>query len=184
MPTKPDLSGLGLGAAAGHSLLVLATLAALLLACSAPSTSTGPAVRAENVWSRPAQTTAGMADQAGQSPMEMDRAMAATSGSNSAVYMLLVNDGQSPDRLAGAAAGVSQVVEIHETTMDGDVMKMQQVEGGIEIPAGGQVELKPGGYHIMLIGVTRDLNPGDTFPVTLTLEKAGTLTVEAEVREP
>ena len=75
-------------------------------------------------------------------------------------------------------------MEIHETTMDGDVMHMQQVSGGIEIPANGQVELKPGGLHVMLIGLTRDLNPGETFPVTLQFENAGAVTVEAEVRQP
>lgn len=63
-------------------------------------------------------------------------------------------------------------------------MRMRQVEGGIELPAGGQVELKPGGYHVMLIGLTRDLNAGEKFPVTLQFASGATLTVEAEVRQP
>jgi len=79
---------------------------------------------------------------------------------------------------------VSNAVEIHETKMEGDVMRMAQVEGGIEVPAGGQVELKPGGYHVMLIGLTRDLAVGDTFPVTLEFASGNTLAVEAEVRQP
>ena len=68
--------------------------------------------------------------------------------------------------------------------MDGDVMRMQAVQGGIEVPAGGQVELKPGGYHVMLIGLTRDLNAGDKFPVTLEFASGAKLQVEAEVRQP
>ncbi|HSN76775.1 MAG TPA: copper chaperone PCu(A)C [Anaerolineae bacterium] len=73
---------------------------------------------------------------------------------------------------------------MHETKMEGDVMRMAQVEGGIEIPARGQVELKPGGYHVMLIGLTRDLNVGEKFPVTLQFESGNSLVVEAEVRQP
>jgi len=64
------------------------------------------------------------------------------------------------------------------------VMRMAQVEGGIEVPAGGQVELKPGGYHVMLIGLTRDLAVGEKFPVTLEFASGATLQVEAEVRQP
>ena len=58
------------------------------------------------------------------------------------------------------------------------------VQGGIEVPAGGQVELKPGGYHVMLIGLMRDLSDGEKFPLTLQFEKGGEVTVEAEVRQP
>ena len=53
---------------------------------------------------------------------------------------------------------------------------------GLELPVGGQVEMKPGGYHVMLVNLTRDLKPGSSVKVTLTLENAGKLTVEAHVR--
>jgi copper(I)-binding protein len=69
------------------------------------------------------------------------------------------------------------------TTM-GEAMQMEMKPvDKIDIPAGGTVELKPGGYHVMLLDVQKTLNPGDTFDVTLTFEKAGTQTVTAEVRE-
>lgn len=69
------------------------------------------------------------------------------------------------------------------TTM-GEAMQMEMKPvDKIDIPAGGTVELKPGGYHVMLLDVKKTLNPGDTFDVTLTFEKAGTQTVTAEVRE-
>jgi hypothetical protein len=101
-----------------------------------------------------------------------------------AVFMTLKNEGREADRLLSAQTDVAQVVEIHETVLEGDVAKMQQVSGGIEVPAQGQVELKPGGYHIMLIGLLHDLAVGDRFAVTLDFEKSDDLTIEAEVRQP
>ena len=99
-----------------------------------------------------------------------------------AVFMTLKNEGGEADRLLGVQTDVADVVEIHETVLEGDVAKMQRVTGGIEILAGSQVELKPGGYHVMLIGLSRDLAVGDRFAVTLSFEKSDDLTVEAEVR--
>ena len=75
--------------------------------------------------------------------------------------------------LVGAASPVAKVVEIHEMKMDGGMMKMGAV-GRLPLPAGKTVELKPGGYHLMLMGLARPLKEGDTVPVTLTFEdKAG-----------
>jgi copper(I)-binding protein len=61
---------------------------------------------------------------------------------------------------------------------------MVHLPDGLEIPAREEVILKPGSYHVMLIGLTGELNVGDRFPVVLTFEKSGTMTVEAEVRQP
>ena len=105
-------------------------------------------------------------------------------GNNSAVYLRIHNEGQRPVRLLRAQADVAQAVELHETRMEGDVMRMQQVQGGIEIPAGGQAELKPGGLHIMLIGLIQDLKVDDGFPVTLEFDDGTSLTVQAKVRQP
>jgi copper(I)-binding protein len=98
--------------------------------------------------------------------------------------MTLVNQGGEADRLVAAQTEVAQVVELHESKLEGDVMKMQPVEGGIPVPAKGEVELKPGGLHVMLIGLKQSLNEGDRFLVTLEFEKSGPLQVEAEVRMP
>jgi copper(I)-binding protein len=103
-------------------------------------------------------------------------------GPTSAVFMVIRNEGRDPDRLVAAATEVAQVVELHQTKMEGGVMRMNQVPA-IEVPAGGRVELKPGDYHVMLIGVRRELKLGDRFPVRLQFEKSGSLTVEAEVRQ-
>ena len=110
----------------------------------------------------------------------MDHAKSGTG----AVYMKLVNAGQEADRLVSAHTDVAEVVEIHETRMEGDVMMMQMLPDGLEIPAQGEVELKPGGYHVMLIGLKRDLKEGDQFTLVLEFEKSGTMTVEPKVRQP
>lgn len=105
-------------------------------------------------------------------------------GANSAAYMVIRNTGSEPDKLIAASTDVAKTVELHTVIEEGGVMRMRQVEGGIEIPANGEVVLKPGGFHVMLIGLTRDLNAGDKVQLTLTFEKAGQIPVTAEVRQP
>jgi hypothetical protein len=165
-----------------RAAMLLTTLLVLLLAATActqppPAPAASQGISAENVWARPAKMMDSM-------PMEGDAHQMQHGGANSAVYMALANGGAAAERLVAAQADVSNAIEIHETKMEGDVMRMQQVEGGIEVPAGGQVELKPGGLHVMLIGLTRDLNVGDKFPLTLEFASGAKLQVEAEVRQP
>ncbi len=102
---------------------------------------------------------------------------------NGAVYLKLVNTGEVADRLVSAETDVASVVELHETKMEGDVMKMSPVSGGIELPAGETVSLEPGGLHIMLIDLTEDLAPGDKIKLTLNFEISDPISIEAEVRE-
>jgi len=104
-------------------------------------------------------------------------------GGNGGAFMLLKNSGTTPDKLIRAASDVAETVEIHQTIMEGDVMRMSPVEF-VEIPAGGEVELKPGSYHVMLIGLKQDLKAGETINITLTFENAGETTVKVEVRAP
>ena len=101
-------------------------------------------------------------------------------GANGAAYMTLTNDGDEADQLVGATTEVAETVEMHETTTEGGSMSMQQVDG-VEIPAGGEAVLEPGGLHLMLLGVTQELVEGDTVDITLTFEDAGEQTVSAEV---
>ena len=95
-------------------------------------------------------------------------------------FLTLKNGGAAPDRLVSASAEVSKTVELHTMTMEGDVMRMRQVDA-IELPAGKMVELKPGGLHIMFIGLKAPLKKGDTFPLKLKFEKAGEVTVQVSV---
>jgi len=122
-----------------------------------------------------------------------------------AAYMKIENTGSAADALVGAASPAAKTVEVHETVAmesempaasdgmgmespmpsegtDGGMMGMRPI-ARLEIPAGGSVELKPGSYHIMLIGLNQELKPGDKIEITLTFEQAGEVTVSAEVRE-
>ncbi len=84
------------------------------------------------------------------------------------------------DRLLGGSTPVAERFELHTMSMKGDVMEMRQVES-IALPAGKKVELKPGGLHVMFIGLKEPLKLGSKVPVTLKLEKGGELKVEFEV---
>ena len=94
-------------------------------------------------------------------------------------YLTLQNAG-ADDRLLSASADVAKSVELHSMSMEGDVMKMRQVEA-IDLPAGKTVELKPGGLHIMFIGLKAPFKAGDKFPLKLKFEKAGEVTVQVNV---
>ena len=88
-------------------------------------------------------------------------------------------------KLVSASSPVASIVEIHEMAMEGDVMKMRAIPG-LDLPAGKAVDLKPGGYHVMLIDLKQALKAGDTVPVKLVIEgkdgKRETIDVNAPVR--
>jgi len=90
------------------------------------------------------------------------------------------NAGKAADRLVRVTSPSAHVVEMHSMTMDGTLMKMRPV-AGIAIPAGGQVVLGSGGYHVMLIDLARPLAAGDKVPLTLTFEHAGAVDIVADV---
>lgn len=95
-------------------------------------------------------------------------------------FMMIKNEGTA-DKLVGVSAPVSKTAELHTHIMDGDIMRMREIEGGIEVPAGGSVMLKPGGDHVMLMGLTQQLKKGESFPLEMTFEKAGKVTVTVDV---
>lgn len=86
-------------------------------------------------------------------------------------------------KLLSASSPVAGLVEIHEMRMDDGVMKMRAVSS-VDLPAGKTVELKPGGYHVMLMDLKQPLKPGDTVPVTLMVETAGGKKESIEVKAP
>jgi hypothetical protein len=96
-------------------------------------------------------------------------------------YMKLVNTGTTADRLIGGTNADSEKFEIHEMSMDNGVMKMRPLPNGIEIKPGETVELKPGGYHLMFVGLKAPLKAGDKFPLKLRFEKAGEVEVTVNV---
>lgn len=97
-------------------------------------------------------------------------------------YFHIKNNGAEADKLVSATSSISPRVEVHEHTMTDGVMKMSQVEGGLEIPAGGDVELKPGSYHIMMFDTDNKYGPGDKIDLKLEFEKAGTVEKTLVVR--
>lgn len=89
------------------------------------------------------------------------------------VFLKIINDGNQPDRLIGIETDMADQASLHAMIRDGDVMKMRPVEGGVVVPANGEVELAPGGKHVMLIGLREQLIKESTFPLTLIFESAG-----------
>ena len=97
-------------------------------------------------------------------------------------FMLLKADQDS--RLVAAKSPVAGVVEIHEMAMEKDVMKMRALPSGLELPAGKTVELKPGGYHVMLMDLKQQVKEGETIPVTLVIEGKDKKQTTVEFKAP
>jgi copper(I)-binding protein len=161
------------------SLPLIRRLAMLLVAAGGgaavaqPPPSGGETIHVTQAWARraPMMAQAG----SGHGP--------GTAGGtgNGAVYVLIENRGSQPDALLSAGSDAATTVELHETRLEGGVMRMRPLPR-VDIPPGGRVEMTPGGHHLMLLGLTRDLRPGDTVAVRLRFEKAGERVIEAPVR--
>ena len=95
-------------------------------------------------------------------------------------FMKIENKGASVDQLLSASSPAAGEVQLHEMAMEGNVMKMRQVKD-IAVPAGGAVELKPGGLHLMFMNIKAPLTAGETVPVKLKFAKAGELEVKMPV---
>jgi copper(I)-binding protein len=96
-------------------------------------------------------------------------------------YMKIVNHGTAPDRLIGGSTAGADKFEIHQMTMNDGVMKMRPLSNGLELKPGETVELKPGGYHLMFVGLKAPFEKGKRVKGTLRFEKAGTVDVEYAV---
>jgi hypothetical protein len=97
-----------------------------------------------------------------------------------AAFAVIMNAGSEDDRLIGASTPAADRAEMHTHLMENGVARMRQVDA-IDVPAGGSAELKPGGYHIMMFNLDKPLKEGETFPLTLTFEKAGAVEVTVKV---
>jgi periplasmic copper chaperone A len=128
-----------------------------------------------DAWARPTSTTATNSEHGHD---------ANVTGMNSAAYMIIQNKGGSADRLMSISGDVAGSVELHRTTMNDGVMRMDQITDGAEVPAGGSLVLKPASYHVMLIGVKQNLLPGGIFKLTLKFKSGAEAIIDVTVREP
>jgi periplasmic copper chaperone A len=95
-------------------------------------------------------------------------------------YFSLENKGPA-DRLVSASTAAADSAEVHTMRMEGNIMRMRKVDGGVEVPTGQKVVFVPGGYHVMLFGLKAPLKVGDHIPLTLRFEKAGEVTVTVNI---
>lgn len=146
--------------------VVLSLLVLLLAACGGDAPQE-PVIEIEEAWARAALL-----------PSD-----ASSTAATSAVYMTIRNRGRESDHLVNAASDVAEIVELHTTETRNGMTMMSRVDN-MEVPGRKKVDLKPGGLHVMLIRLVKDLKPGDTVTVTLEFEKTGLVVVEAPVREP
>jgi periplasmic copper chaperone A len=117
------------------------------------------------------------------SPIEINHAWAhatASSAANGAVYLTITNRGTADDRLTGASTAVASKAELHVTLNENGVMKMRPL-ADVPVKAGGSAQFKPDGMHIMLLGLKHPLKAGDSFPLTLTFDKAGAVETMVKV---
>jgi copper(I)-binding protein len=145
--------------------LVLTLSGVLLMSCGGSGGSDAPEIQVEGGWARAMPL---MEEEGG-------------AGTNSAVYFLLRNQGGETDRLTGGETHAAAAVQIHESRIVDDVTSMRRVDG-LDIPAGDAVELRPGGVHIMLVGLTSSLVEGEEINLTLHFRRSGDLVVTLPVR--
>ncbi len=93
-------------------------------------------------------------------------------------FLSITNEGETDDTLIEARSDIAARLELHLTEDDDGVMRMREVEGGIPIPAGETVELRPGSFHVMFMGLENQLLEGESYPVTLVFENAGEIIVD------
>jgi copper(I)-binding protein len=98
-----------------------------------------------------------------------------------AAYLEIRNSGKAPDRVVGAASPAAERVELHVQLREGDVLKMREVPG-FDVPARQRLTLRPGGSHLMLVGLKKPLAVGERIPLTLRFERAGELKIELEIQ--
>lgn len=96
-------------------------------------------------------------------------------------YLSVKNTGTEPDRLVSVSSPAAGVVQVHEMKMEGNVMRMREIDGPLEIKPGETVTLAPGGMHLMMMGLKAPLKQGEKVPLSLVFEKAGKIDVELVV---
>lgn len=107
----------------------------------------------------------------------------AAMGGTSAVYMMLHNHTKNDDVLIGASTDVAEAAELHLSAMDANGVMTMTPQSQIDLPAGGEIEFQPGGYHIMLVNLKKDLNVGDKITLVLHFKNHEDITLTVPVQE-
>ena len=105
-------------------------------------------------------------------------------GGNSAIYFIIDNRQGQADTLLSASSDAAGVVELHISKMDEEGNMTMEHQENVPIPSGEEVVFKPGGLHVMLMNLSDDLQPDEKITATLTFQNAGSVEVEATIREP
>ncbi len=101
---------------------------------------------------------------------------------NSAAYMTITNTGGTADKLIAVSTPRAGKAQLHTHIRDKDIMRMRHVKDGIPVPEKGMAALKPGGYHVMLMRLQTPIKKGEQIPLTLTFERSGDITIQANVQ--
>jgi len=109
-------------------------------------------------------------------------ARSAQQENNGAVYFILSNRSGQSDELTGVSSAVAEAVEMHESTLNGDMMQMHKLES-VPLPANAEVTFAPGGLHIMLIGLKKDLKVGEEFEITLHFKNHADILIQVPVSD-
>ena len=144
-------------------LIVSAIVSFALSACAQPDQAAGPEhlnpISVENVWSP---------EFAG--------------GDTRAVYLTIINSGNTDDRVIAVQSDAATTTTIHQSNHLHGVIRMQEMPTGLAVPAQSQVQLAPGSTHVMMSGLARSFEVGDTFQLVLEFEQSGEITIDAEVK--
>lgn len=118
--------------------------------------------------------------------IEIERAWARPSigrSPNGAAYLTIANHGEEADRLVAASTPAAERTELHTHLVEGGIMRMRPIEA-VEVPPGAPAAMRPGGDHVMLMGLRQPLRVGDSFELILVFEKAGEVAVTVRVESP
>jgi copper(I)-binding protein len=160
MPSSRPSSASGGTVLASLRLLVLGALLGATAACTSGATPLAATVTVSGAWVR----------------------VAATTGAPTAAYLVIANPGGQADALLSVSTPAASAVEIHQTSTDMNGMTGMAAIPRLEVPAGGTVQLAPGGFHLMVTGLKAPLTAGGTIELDLVFEHAGRVVVQADVR--
>lgn len=148
-----------------YKLLSLILCLFIITACST-STTSAP-IEISNAWVRAVDTNMSMGG-----------------SSATALFLTIQNNASTTDVLIRVESTIAEMVQIHLSEVDVNGVASMHEVAGVEIPANGMTELKPGSYHVMLMGLKQDIKEGDMITFTLVFENAGSITIEAPVKTP